>query len=97
MVLRTRPDGGTDIEVLHGDVVVGTGQSEHAPPFSWQHGGTALCLGFDQGFPVSDQYKPPFPWNGQLDCVIVEAPLRPAPTVEDVPGLPQLRLMGALM
>ncbi len=84
MVLRTRPDGGTDIEVLHGDVVVGTGQSEHAPPFSWQHGGTALCLGFDQGFPVSDQYKPPFPWNGQLDCVIVEAPLRPAPTVEDV-------------
>ena len=41
-------------------------------PFVWQHGGTALRLGSDDGFPVTDDYAPPFAWNGVLHEVVVD-------------------------
>ena len=30
-------------------------------PFRWQIGGAGLCVGHDRGFPVCDDYEPPFP------------------------------------
>ena len=42
-------------------------------PFAFQHGGTGLSIGQDRGFPVCDDYEPPFPWNGRILQVIVEA------------------------
>ncbi len=42
-------------------------------PFALQHGGTGLCLGYDRGFPVSDDYTPPAPWSGVLHEVVVES------------------------
>ncbi len=38
-----------------------------------QADGTALRLGHDAGFPVSDVYQPPFPWTGTLHHVVVES------------------------
>jgi arylsulfatase A-like enzyme len=38
-----------------------------------QIGGGGLRLGHDTGFPVSDDYTPPFPWNGVLHAVTFDA------------------------
>ena len=50
----------------------------------WQHGGTALSLGRDRGFPVCDDYEVPFAWNGVLHEVVVEVgrAMPPDPGVE---------------
>ena len=42
-------------------------------PLAWQHGGTSITLGQDRGLPVTDEYTPPFPWNGALHKVVIEA------------------------
>ena len=48
-----------------------------------QADGTALRLGHDAGFPVSDVYQPPFPWTGTLHHVVVESLQgRPSPLDE---------------
>lgn len=47
-----------------------------------QADGAALRLGHDIGFPVSEEYRPPFPWSGVLYEVTVEStPMaRPEPS-----------------
>jgi arylsulfatase len=50
-------------------------------PFALQHGGTGLCLGYDRGFPVADEYTPPAPWSGELHEVVIESGL-PAPLMD---------------
>jgi len=66
------------------DVEIGALAFEGGLPFALQHGGTALCLGYDRGFPVVDDYSPPAPWNGTLHEVVVESGA-PVP-VADVRG-----------
>jgi hypothetical protein len=41
-------------------------------PFALQHGGAGLRLGYDEGFPVCDDYTPPAPWTGTLYRVLIE-------------------------
>jgi len=60
------------------DVSIGELQFEGGLPFALQHGGTGLCLGYDRGFPVSDEYTPPARWTGVLHEVVIEPGL-PAP------------------
>jgi arylsulfatase len=43
-------------------------------PLALQHGGAALSLGRDRGFPVCDDYRPPAPWTGAIERVRVETP-----------------------
>jgi len=63
----------------HDGAAVGTARFRGGLPFVLQHGGTSLRLGSDRGFPVSDAYTPPFPWNGTLHRVVFETPgVRPA-------------------
>jgi arylsulfatase len=66
------------------DVVVGHAESVHPVPLTWQHGGGALRLGRDAGFPVCDDYEVPFPWTGTLHEVVIEVPgpTRPDPQTE---------------
>ncbi|CAM3226834.1 sulfatase [Mycobacterium intermedium] len=72
LVLRLE-QGGLRVEaVVDGQVVAGA-SSEHTLPFVFQHGGTHLTLGYDRGLPVSDDYQPPFAWNGILHSVTVHA------------------------
>ncbi len=42
-------------------------------PFRWQIGGAGLLIGRDAGFPVSDDYRPPFPFTGTIDHLAVES------------------------
>jgi arylsulfatase A-like enzyme len=73
---RYRPDGsggGTgvllvdDLEVARAAFPRGMGAS------GLQIGGGGLRLGHDAGFPVSDDYAPPFPWTGVLHRVTFDA------------------------
>jgi hypothetical protein len=43
-------------------------------PFRWQIGGTGLLVGRDRGFPVCDDYTPPFPFTGSLHRLTFEIP-----------------------
>ncbi|MGW5071848.1 arylsulfatase [Rhodococcus sp. NPDC004095] len=79
--LEPRPDGGLRIGYALDGVPVAATDSPHALPHAWQHGGTSITLGHDRGLPVSDRYRPPFPWTGTLHTVTVETP-RPAPLDE---------------
>src|SRR5439155_7435235 len=65
--------GNPTVTLLHdGDAVASVALDVPVPMF-WQHGGTALCLGYDRGFPVCDDYEVPFAWNGTLHEVVVDA------------------------
>jgi len=80
--------GGT-FTLTHDEEVVGRTESAHAVPFSWQHGGAALVLGRDKGFPVCDDYAVPFPWTGTIHELVIEVP---GPTAPD----PEAELRAAL-
>lgn len=85
------PDGdrGPVVSLLYDDDLVASEQlAVPVPPF-WQHGGTALCLGYDRGFPVCDDYEVPFRWNGGLHEVSVEVD-------RGLPSDPAVELRGAL-
>jgi arylsulfatase len=75
---------GPSVTLLHDDDVVASVTLDVGVPMFWQHGGTALSLGRDRGFPVCDEYAVPFPWNGVLHEVIVEVghQMPPDPGVE---------------
>jgi arylsulfatase len=72
LALRPGP-GGVDVDVVIDNAVAATGHGAHSLPFTWQHGGTALTLGYARGLPVCDDYRPPFPWTGVLHQVRVTA------------------------
>jgi len=76
-------DGGVELTLACDDAVLGKGVSPVPMPHSWQHGGTALCIGFDRGFPVCEDYRPPFAWTGTVHEVTVEIPEPPRPAPAD--------------
>jgi arylsulfatase A-like enzyme len=41
-------------------------------PFRWQIGGTGALVGHDRGFPVCDDYRPPAPFSGTIERVVLE-------------------------
>ena len=53
---------------------VATGRLGRSLPFRWQIGGGGLLIGRDAGFPVCDDYRPPFPFTGTLHEVTIELP-----------------------
>ncbi|HEX3795879.1 MAG TPA: arylsulfatase [Acidimicrobiales bacterium] len=65
-------------DVIADEIIV-----EGALPFALQHGGAGLRLGFDSGFPVSDRYTPPAPFNGSVVSVQIDAPGEALPSVDE--------------
>ena len=59
---------------------IGSSSAEVAMTFSFQNGGTFLRLGHDSGFPVIDEYDPPFEWTGRIKHVVVDASPQPRPS-----------------
>lgn len=72
-VLSPVSEGGARVEIFIDADIVGAGHSDHSLPHAWQHGGTSMTLGYDRGLPVSNNYRPPFAWNGVLHQVRIEA------------------------
>jgi len=54
--------------------VVAEGPLPRRMPLRWQIGGAGLLVGRDRGFPVCDDYRPPFPFDGVLHRLVIEAP-----------------------
>jgi arylsulfatase A-like enzyme len=73
--LEAVPDGsgGAEIVLLSGSRRIGTGGVPGGLAFSgMQIGGGGLTIGRDRGFPVCDDYEPPFEWTGELLEVVLD-------------------------
>ena len=75
---------GPAMTLSHDDDVVASETMSVPVPMFWQHGGTALCLGYDRGFPVCDDYAVPFTFTGVVHEVVIEVgrQVPPDPGVE---------------
>jgi hypothetical protein len=71
--LRPEQAGGAHLDLVINDRIVATKHTAIALPVAWQHGGTSITLGHDRGLPGADVYTPPFPWNGTLHSVDIDA------------------------
>ena len=72
--------GGGQGRLLVDELVVAT--AELPATFGWanlQIGANGLCIGYDRGFAVADDYRPPFPWTGALRHVEITAGRVPEP------------------
>ncbi|MGE0880938.1 MAG: arylsulfatase [Acidimicrobiia bacterium] len=69
--------GSASIAVVIDGSEAAKAESPYPLPHAWQHGGTALLLGHDRGFPVTDDYACPFPWTGEIVELRVDAPAPP--------------------
>jgi arylsulfatase len=65
---------GSRLELLQDGAVVGAVALEGFLPPALQHGGAALRLGHDAGFPVSRRYSVPGRFTGLLARVLIETP-----------------------
>jgi len=54
--------------------MVAEGPLPRRMPLRWQIGGAGLLVGRDRGFPVCDDYRPPFPFRGTLERIVLEVP-----------------------
>jgi arylsulfatase len=91
LTVEYRRDGsaGGPIALAVDGESVAVGRLPSNLPFRWQIGSAGLLIGRDRGFPVSDDYRPPFPFNGVIDHVIFEIPtLRPPPPSEEDDVIP---------
>jgi arylsulfatase len=77
--------GGTFTLECDGEMIGSRTATVTVPP-TMQHGGARLCLGHDRGFPVADDYAPPFPWQGVIHEMVVETPPFVTSTGADLPS-----------
>jgi arylsulfatase A-like enzyme len=70
--LRRSPGGGALRLSVDGSSVADA-EVPHDLPFRWQIGGAGLLVGHDTGFPVCDDYTPPFEFSGVIEEVVVES------------------------
>ena len=69
---RGASPGGT-LTVRVDDAVVAEGALAADLPFRWQIGGAGLLVGRDRGFPVCDDYEPPFPCTATIRTLVLES------------------------
>ena len=56
-----------EVTLYIGDRPVGSGMIAKTVPFGWSLSGEGLCCGYDSETPVSDLYRSPFRFTGQID------------------------------
>jgi arylsulfatase len=69
---RYLPDRRVGVLFVDAEVVASAILPQGIGSSGLQIGGGGLRVGHDAGFPVSDAYRPPFPWNGTLHTVRFE-------------------------
>jgi len=64
--------------------VVAEGPLPRRLPLRWQIGGAGLLVGRDRGFPVCDDYRPPFAFTGTVERMVIEVPaLAPRDAIQE--------------
>ena len=66
--------GASTLTLAVDGTVVAEGPLPRRLPFRWQIGGAGLLVGCDRGFPVCDDYQPPFPFSGTIERLVIEVP-----------------------
>jgi arylsulfatase len=69
---RRASRGGGPLALRADGALVGEGHVAGDLPFRWQIGGTGILVGHDRGFPVCDDYRPPAPFSGTIERVVLE-------------------------
>jgi arylsulfatase A-like enzyme len=69
--LRRRGDGSAIGSMFAGDALLAEEVVPVDVPFRWNPNGAFLTVGFGRGFPVCDDYSPPFRFSGALDQVVI--------------------------
>jgi arylsulfatase len=65
--------------------VVAEGPLPRRFPMRWQIGGAGLLVGRDRGFPVCDDYQPPFAFTGTIERLLIEVPaLAPSDAEQEI-------------
>lgn len=68
------PDGEGSLTTLgYGETELIRERHGTSIPFVYQHGGASLTIGRDRGFPVCDDYEPPFCWTGSIEQVVLDS------------------------
>lgn len=65
---------GRTLHLFVDGTAVAEGPLPRRLPMRWQIGGAGLLIGRDRGFPVCDDYQPPFPFAGTIHRVVIEVP-----------------------
>jgi arylsulfatase len=82
-------DGGHVVLFANETTVAEQRLGARVPPL-WQYGGSGLCIGYDEGLPVTDAYRPPFACTGGLERVVIEV-RRPEDAATRIPPEAVLR------
>src|SRR5262249_35280844 len=72
VLYRRASRGGGPVAVRVDGTPAGAGAAAEGLPFRWQIGGTGILVGHDRGFPVCDDYRPPAPFSGTIERVVLE-------------------------
>jgi arylsulfatase A-like enzyme len=70
---RAEPGGAATMILGVDGTEVATSPCPYGVPHLWQHGGTALTIGYGRGFPVDASYHHPFRFTGTIHHVSFEA------------------------
>jgi arylsulfatase len=84
----TPSEGRSEISLTIDGEVVGSGElAAGSPVGTGQADSSGLRIGHDAGFPVSDDYTPPFAWAGTIrEVTVTPRPSRPVDTSELAQG-----------
>lgn len=81
-VYRRVDGGGGPVTLLVDGEPAGEMVLPRDVPFRWQIGGSGLLVGRDEGFPVCDDYRPPFPITVPLRRVVLDVPVLMSPDLQ---------------
>lgn len=76
--------GGRTMALAVDGRVVAEGPLQRRLPLRWQIGGAGLLVGRDRGFPVCDDYQPPFPFTGTIHRLVIEVPALAPPDAQQL-------------
>jgi arylsulfatase len=80
---RRVADGGGPLRLFADEVLVAETALDIDLPFRWQIGGAGLRIGHDAGLPVTDDYEPPFAFDGEVHGVEIQSHALAPPNQDD--------------
>ena len=83
MEFRREPAGGGPLRLFADEVLIAETTLDIDLPFRWQIGGAGLRIAHDAGLPVTDDYEPPFAFDGEVHGVEIQSHALAPPAPDD--------------